>query len=75
MNKFNYQLLYVESANVNAIFVKSSEINNIELARLMWQKTLFEKLKQFAHGGGPDKQNRRYVHICEHQPCNSSDDW
>uniref|UniRef100_A0A914UML6 Methyltransferase FkbM domain-containing protein n=1 Tax=Plectus sambesii TaxID=2011161 RepID=A0A914UML6_9BILA len=74
VHAFGYQLLYVEAKVVNAIFVKSSEINNIDLARVAWQRQLFEGLGYgIAHK--PDDENRPFVHICQRLPCNSSNDW
>jgi len=62
MHKFGYQLLHVESTVTNAIFVKSSEINNIDLARTFWQRKQFEGLDARAQHP-PDPQNRPFVHI------------
>lgn len=74
MHKFDYQLIYVESTVTNAIFVKSSEINNIDLASALWQRKQFEGLRADAwHPADP--KNRPFTHICEYQPCDSSDDW
>lgn len=78
MHKFGYQLLHVERTVTNAIFIKSSEINNIDLARALWQRKQFEGrdaavFRYTAHP--PDPMNRHFEHICEHLPCNSSDDW
>lgn len=74
MRTFGYQLLHVESAVINAIFIKSSEINNIDLARVLWQRTQFIGLgPKFAHR--PDDDNRAFEHICQYLPCDSSDDF
>jgi hypothetical protein len=77
MHKFGYQLLHVESTVTNAIFVKSTEIHNVDLSRALWQRKQFEGLgdgpKTAAHP--PDSQNRPFEHICEFLPCDSSDDW
>lgn len=74
MHAFDYQLLYIEKNAVNCIFIQSNEINNIDLARIAWQKLLFEG-RDYRTAWPKDVSNRPFVHICQNLPCNSSDDW